>query len=178
MTSLTTSPSEENYLEHIYRLARSGPVRPASLSDRLGVSRPSVTRAIGGLARKGLVDHEPYGRIELTADGRALARAIVRRDECLTRLLVDLLGMSPEAADPEVHRLEHLLSDEVLVRLEALVALAAESEAWQRRLRHRIGQALEREPATARYLAGRWEVHSGQAREKRGATDADRGREV
>ena len=85
MKSTKTTPSEENYVEWIYRLSAKGPVRPAQLAEKLGVKRPSATRAVASLAKKRLVHHEPYGDIALTEEGKALGRAVVRRDECLTR---------------------------------------------------------------------------------------------
>ncbi len=173
MASRRTTPSEENYIEHVYRLAAKGPVRPAQLAESLGVKRPSATRAVVSLAKKGLVHHEPYGEIRLTEEGQALGQAIVRRDDCLTELLVDLLGMPPKSADPEVHRLEHVVSDEVLARLEVLVGFALSSEAWLKRLHHRIAGAMSKPHETGVFAAGRSDIHQGLPSEK-GWTDTTR----
>jgi len=163
-----TTPSEENYIEWIYRLSEQGTVRPGQVAERLGVKRPSVTRAIASLAEKALVEHAPYGDIALTDEGRALGRALVRRDDCLTALLVTVLGMSPESADPEVHRLEHVVSDEVLVRLETLVRFACSSRGWLKRLHHRIATAPPTPQDRGAFLAGRSEMHQGMPSEKEG----------
>jgi DtxR family Mn-dependent transcriptional regulator len=138
-TPLRLTPSQENYLEWIHRAVEAGEVvRVRDLAAKLGVSLPSVSRGVSQLTKKGLVRHESYGIIELTDTGRAAGQAIVRRDECLTRLLVEVLGMTEKAADPEVHRLEHVLSESVLHRLEVLVEFATSSDAWLKRLHHRI----------------------------------------
>lgn len=165
MPRQSTTPSEENYIEWIYRFSLEGAVRPGMLADKLGVKRPSVTRAVASLVKKGLLRHEPYGELELTRAGMELGREVVRRDECLTRLLVELLNMPPEEADPEVHRLEHVLGHEVLVRLETLVDFATSSQAWVRRLHHRIEQTRPTERGSG-YAAGNTPIHSGRTHEK------------
>ena len=165
MKGTRTTPSQENYIEWIYRLSLRGAVRPAGLAEQLGVKRPSVTRAVASLAEKGLVEHEPFGEIHLTRDGTALGKAIVRRDECLTALLVEVLGMDPREADPEVHRLEHVLSDEVLRRLEALVDCALASDEWRAGLRRRIGRAAA-SPKAPLFTPGSADIHPGLASEK------------
>jgi DtxR family Mn-dependent transcriptional regulator len=162
----STTPSEENYIECLYRCSLQGPVRPSVLAEKLGVKRPSVTRAMAGLAKKGLVEHERYGAIELTEAGHAVGREIVRRDDCLTALLVDVLGMSQEHADPEVHRLEHLLSGDLLVRLEALVEAAQSSKAFLTKLRALIQEAEKNGATEGAFDPGAALVHAGSPREK------------
>lgn len=161
------SASQENYLEWIYRFDKvGGLVRVRDIADKLGVKLPSVSRAVSQLAKLGLVQHESYGVIDLTERGRSAGQAIVRRDECLTRLLVDVLAMSREQADPEVHRLEHVLDEEVLRRLEVLIEFATSSEAWLRRLHHRIGR-IELESNHEEGIAiGSTSVHAGLSSEK------------
>ncbi len=171
-----TTPSEENYIEHIYRLSSGGgALRPAELAECLGVKRPSATRAVASLVEKGLVRHEPYGDIKLTKEGDALGAAIVRRDECLTALFVNVLGMSLESADPEVHRLEHVLSDEVLERLQVLVDFASTSEAWLKRLHHRITTKTCESQREGAFMVGQSGIHQGRPQEKGSAGSAAHG---
>lgn len=163
--SVPLTPSQENYLEWIYRIAQTGPVHVGDLAKKMGVRIPSVSRAVSTLDKAGLVVHRPYGTIELTQDGEDIGRAIVRRDECLTRLLVEVLGLDPKQADPEVHRIEHVLSDEVLARLEVLVEFATASDAWMRRLHLRL--AGKRRPASETGgRIGAAQMHAGRASEK------------
>lgn len=80
-------------------IERSNPERPrpADLARRVGVSRPTMTRLLDGLARDGLVarradsDDGRARRIELTAAGRRLLREVApahaRRLVALTGLL-------------------------------------------------------------------------------------------
>jgi Mn-dependent DtxR family transcriptional regulator len=160
------TPSQENYLEWIYRFSLDGPVRIRDLSAKVGVKEPSASRAIRALVESGLVHHEPYGKVELTEEGRYVGEAMVRRDDCLTRLLVEILGMDPTEADAEVHRLEHVLGDEVLTRLEVLVDFAATSPAWVKRLKYRIETEARPVEGTGVYRIGATQTHAGSATEK------------
>jgi DtxR family Mn-dependent transcriptional regulator len=154
------TPSQENYLGAIHELAAAGPVQVKDLAARVGVRLPSVTRAVRTLVRNGLVSHESYGRIELTNLGREVGGQIARRAACLRRLLTDLLGMEPAEAGPEVNRLEHMLSEEVLSRLEVLNDFALSSDAWIRRLRVRL-QGRGRSGPGLYYRVGAASAHAG-----------------
>jgi DtxR family Mn-dependent transcriptional regulator len=155
------TPSQENYLEWVYRLSLDGPVRMGDLASKLGVKAPSASRAVTGLAGLGLVSHQVYGRIELTEEGARVGRQLVSRADCLTRLLVDILGMEPAAALPEVHRLEHVLGREVHARLEVLVDLFRSSPGWIEALRRRVEQLGETEADAGPFGIGRAEIHVG-----------------
>lgn len=166
MEGITTTPAQENYIEAIYSLSLNGLVQPSMLASKLGVRRASVSKFVRTLAAKGLVLHKPRGDISLTDSGRELAEAIMRRDTCLTRLLVDVCNMPADEADSEVHRLEHLISDEVLFRLEALVEFASRSDAWLKRLHLRIEAAQPKEPESQGIKVGSSQVHQGDTLDK------------
>ncbi len=166
MEGIKTTPAQENYIETISLLALKGPVQPSTLASKLGVKRASVSKFIRTLAVKGLVQHKLRGDISLTDSGQELAEAIMRRDTCLTRLLVDVCNMPAEEADSEVHRLEHLISDEVLFRLEALVEFACTSNAWLKRLHLRIEAEKPKGPETQSIKVGSSQVHQGDTLEK------------
>jgi DtxR family Mn-dependent transcriptional regulator len=163
---LVLTPSQENYLEWIYRFRAAGPVKVRDVARKAGVRLPSVSRAVSMLKKAGLVEHDLYGLIDLTPLGRKGGEEIVLRDTCLTRLLVDVLGMSPAAADPAVHQMEHVLTDEVLGRLQVLVDFCLEAPAWHRRLALRMGRWRLPAAAPGRPLVGATIVHAGFAREK------------
>jgi len=161
-----TTPAQENYIETIYRISAQAPVRPRQLAERLGVKRASVSKFIASLVRKGFVYHESHGDIILTEKGVLLAKAIVRRDNCLTKLLVDVCAMPAERAYSEVHRLEHVISDEVLLRLEILVDFASSSEAWLKRLQYRIDTAQTGRSNDSDLKVGNSPIHQGLPTEK------------
>ena len=117
---LKLTPSQENYLEHIWRLSSNGAVRAVNLADSVGVKRPSVTRAINTLANLGLVRHEHYGDIELTPTGYRTAQYIIYRDRCLKQFMTQVLQLDSATANEEVCRMEHVVSEKVMQRLDVL----------------------------------------------------------
>jgi DtxR family Mn-dependent transcriptional regulator len=107
-----------HYLEAIYYIWNEGePVRSARLADWLSVSRPTVTVAVRRMSRDGLVRLDAHKEIELTARGRRMAEAIVRRHRIMERWLTDGLGLDWVTADEEAARLEYAVSDVVERRL-------------------------------------------------------------
>ncbi|MFC1743095.1 metal-dependent transcriptional regulator [Candidatus Riflebacteria bacterium] len=161
------TPSQENYLEWIFRFSKISPVRPGQLASKLGLKRPSVTRALRLLAEKGLIHHEAYGAIHLTDAGRKVGEEIIRRDNCLTRLLVDVLDMKASEADPAVHQMEHVLSETVLLRLELLVEFILSDPEQIKKLKKKI-QTLQTQSIrdVTDFHVGATNVHAGLAREK------------
>src|SRR6202022_4222471 len=114
-------PSEviAHYLEAIYYIRAEGEiVRSARLADWLSVSRPTVTVALRRMTRDGMGRLNGSKEIELTAKGRRMAAAIVRRHSIMERWLTAALGFDWVTADAEAARLEHAVSEVVEKRLD------------------------------------------------------------
>ena len=104
--------SGEMYLETIYRLSRVLPVvRSIDVSEYIGYSKPSVSRAIGILKTQGLITVDPAGSITLTDTGKERAVCIYERHTVLTKMFV-LLGVDEQIAAEDACRLEHYISNE------------------------------------------------------------------
>jgi DtxR family Mn-dependent transcriptional regulator len=83
----------------------------------LGVSPATATATVKRLAERGLVDHQRYRGVELTAAGRAVAVAAIRRHRIVERFLADMLGYAWNEADRLATSFEHDLPNEVVDRL-------------------------------------------------------------
>ena len=104
--------SGEMYLEAICVLGKkNGHVRSIDVSEYLGYSKPSVSRAVGLLKEGGYIVVNDDGGLTLTETGRAVAEKIYERHTILSSLLVRL-GVSEETADADACRMEHAISDE------------------------------------------------------------------
>lgn len=124
------SSSDEDYLEAILELGRvASPVRVTDLSEHLGVSKPSASAAAKRLAEAGWVDHERYGGIQLTEQGREHAGLVAARHGLLLRFLVEVLGVDASTAETDACQLEHFLSEETAERLRQFVAFLTGGEA-------------------------------------------------
>ncbi len=121
--------ASENYLEVIYRLEeRSGPVRSIDVANTLGVSRPSVNKAVSVLKKAGMVEQQPYGRISLTPQGREQAKAVDLRHRTLKRFLSRILGVEESTAEVDACRMEHVVSPETMRRLTAYIQKIKEEQ--------------------------------------------------
>lgn len=116
------SASMEDYLESIL-LLREGKeaVRVSQMSKALGVKMPSVTSALRKLSRQGLVKHERYGRVQLTADGKKIAEDVFHRHEALRRFLTEILHIDPEIAADDACKMEHSVSPATQEKLAKFV---------------------------------------------------------
>ncbi len=103
--------SGEMYLETILILSKKGEVRSIDVSEYMGYSKPSVSRAVGLLKTGGYLTMEENGHLHLTEEGRALAEKIYERHNILTEGLV-LLGVDKAVAAEDACRIEHVISDE------------------------------------------------------------------
>ncbi len=111
----------EDYLKVIYAHTewQPDPITTGVLAARLGLAASSVTEMVKKLIAQGLVVHEPYGAIELTPDGSALALRMLRRHRLIETWLVEHIGYSWDEVHDEAEILEHAMSDRLLAAIDA-----------------------------------------------------------
>ena len=111
----------EDYTKAIYALAHrlEGPVPTSALAERLAVAPSSVTAMLKRLDEAGLVSHEPYRGVELTADGERVALEVLRHHRLLEAFLAEELGMPWDRVHDEAEVLEHYISEEFERRIAA-----------------------------------------------------------
>ena len=110
--------SGEMYLESILVLSRRGPVRSIDVSEYMGYSKPSVSRAVSLLKSGGYLTMEENGFLHLTEAGRELAEKIYDRHTTLTEALMSL-GVDKESAAEDACRIEHVIGDESFRAIKA-----------------------------------------------------------
>lgn len=112
---MASSESMEMYLEAIVELdAQSKEVRSVDIAHYLGVSKPSVSRAMTHLKAEGLILQEPYGRVTLTEKGRDEADRIHNLHHMITDFFMDALGLDARTAEADACRIEHVISSETV----------------------------------------------------------------
>lgn len=111
--------SGEMYLETIYVLSKkSNAVRAIDISEHLGYSKPSVSRAMGILKNGGYISVDTDGHITLTDEGLKTASKTYERHEVLTKFF-ELLGVDEETASEDACKIEHVISDTTFNALKA-----------------------------------------------------------
>lgn len=134
------SKSLEDYLEAIHVVAqKKKTVRVKDLIKMLDVKTASVIGALKKLEQRGLVEHEHYGYIELTPEGKKKAVRIYEKHAILMQFLTEFLKVNEKTAEDDACLIEHFISDETFSKIIQLIKLL-ESEpskipSWFRELR-------------------------------------------
>lgn len=123
---MTLQESAEMYLETIYILTQSKPdIHAIDVVEYMGFSKPSVSRALKILRENGYLEIDQNHHLTLTDSGKRVAASMYERHTILTRCLIRL-GVSPETAEKDACRMEHVISEE---SFEALKKHNADQEA-------------------------------------------------
>ena len=113
--------SGEMYLETILILSqKNGMVRSVDVSEHMGYSKPSVSRAVGLLKSGGYLTVDKEGYLFLTDTGLAFARKIYERHTILTNLLLRL-GVDPDTAAQDACKMEHNMSDATFAAIKRYI---------------------------------------------------------
>ena len=109
------------YIETIYVLtSEKANVRSIDVSEHMGFSKPSVSRAIGLLKSGGYVNVDKDGYLSLTEAGLEVAKRMYSRHKLLSDLLISL-GVPEEIATTDACKMEHHLSDESFAAIKKFV---------------------------------------------------------
>jgi len=103
--------SGEMYLETILSLGRKNNiVRAVDISNEMGISKASVSRALARLKSQACIIVDSEGRIAFTEKGRRIAETIFHRHQVLTEFFMSL-GVDRETAAADACKIEHDISD-------------------------------------------------------------------
>lgn len=113
------TPAVEDYLKAIHSLGGADHlVLPIDIASRLKVKAPSVTGMLKRLESAGLIRYDVGQGAQLTHEGIAQARRVIRRHRLVELFLTRVLGLDWSEVDAEADALEHAISP----RLEQAIA--------------------------------------------------------
>lgn len=119
------SSTVEDYLKQLYlaqqQLPRARRVPMGRLAAVMGVVPGTATVMMKALADAGLVRYEPRGGVRLSAAGEKLALHVLRRHRLVELFLVKVVGLDWSEVHDEAERLEHAISEKLLIRIDALL---------------------------------------------------------
>lgn len=117
------STSHEDYLEAMVMLGGSptNAIRAVDVATKLGVSKPSVNKAMSSLREQGYAEQPYYGDITLTDKGYEYGRAVLDRHNLLFDFLHRVLGIPEDEAEEEACMMEHAISDASFKKWEAFI---------------------------------------------------------
>jgi len=115
---MQTNESAENYLETILMLSQKLPVvRSVDIANELGFKKSSVSIAMKNLREKNHITVTDAGYIYLTESGNSIAQNVYDRHQVITEFFVKL-GVSPDIAEEDACRIEHVISEESFIALK------------------------------------------------------------
>ena len=113
------SESNEMYLETIYILeSNHGHAHIVDIAKKLGVTKPSVTKAMDQFKKQDLIRQESYGPVNLTEKGKAVSKKIYRNHQLIAQYLEKSLGLNPDEASDNACRMEHSITGDMLKAIE------------------------------------------------------------
>lgn len=116
--------SRDDYLKAILVLQKKlGMVRSVDISRYLGVSKPSVCRAVSTLTQNGYLYMSDDFFLHLTDAGMAIAQSTYERHCFFTRYLVGI-GVDTATAEEDACKLEHAISEVSFQKLKATLSPA------------------------------------------------------
>lgn len=118
-TDVEISHAVQDYAKAIYSLSQRGDgvVSTSALAERLGVSAASASAMVKRLSNIGLVSHEPYRGVHLTAAGERVALEVIRHHRLIELYLAEALDMPWDRVHEEAEVLEHAISAELSDRI-------------------------------------------------------------
>lgn len=114
----------EDYLKCILIEQQEGSTELVStgrIARSLSLAHGTVTAMMKALAESGLVSYEPYSGVRLTQAGRQLALHVLRRHRLIELFLVKAMKMDWSEVHGEAERLEHVVSDALISRMDEML---------------------------------------------------------
>lgn len=95
-----------------------GYARVTDVAKFLDITTGSASTNLKSLKNKGLVIEDENKFLSLSPEGEKLASAVIKRKEVFFKFLSEVLKVSPEQAEIDACKTEHLLSPETTTKLE------------------------------------------------------------
>jgi DtxR family Mn-dependent transcriptional regulator len=112
------SSSQEEYLIAMYEImSEDHKVRVTDIAKKLGITKPSVNKAINNLKELGLVNYEKYQDVEITDIAIELAKDALKRQDVIYIFLNKVLGVEEKQALEDSMAMKHVVSEETTIKL-------------------------------------------------------------
>lgn len=126
MCNISLSSSMEDYLEAVLVLQQKhGYIRCVDVAGYLGVTKPSVSRAVKELSKKKCLLKKDDGTLSLTEQGRQIAQQIYEKHQFFTKQLIEA-GVPRDIAVQDACRLEHVISETSFNKLKEAAWMKAQ----------------------------------------------------
>lgn len=126
MCNISLTSSMEDYLEAVLVLQQKhGYIWCVDVAGYLGVTKPSVSRAVKELSKKKCLLKKDDGTLSLTEQGRQIAQQIYEKHQFFTKQLIEA-GVPRDIAVQDACRLEHVISETSFNKLKEAAWMKAQ----------------------------------------------------
>lgn len=126
MCNISLTSSMEDYLEAVLVLQQKhGYIRCVDVAGYLGVTKPSVSRAVKELSKKKCLLKKDDGTLSLTEQGRQIAQQIYEKHQFFTKQLIEA-GVPRDIAVQDACRLEYVISETSFNKLKEAAWMKAQ----------------------------------------------------
>ena len=117
------SRSTQDFLKVVWAANEwsDAPVTPSQVAKRLRLKLSTVSGTLSRLVNEGMLERSESGSILLTDVGRAHALQMIRRHRLIETFLSETLDFPMERLHDEAEHLEHVASDYLIERIDALL---------------------------------------------------------
>ncbi len=111
--------SAAHHLLAIHELGEQygGWARVSDIARQLGITRGSVSINLRGLKKRGLVETDEHHMVRLSVEGDRYVAGLTAKKAAVQAFLTDVLNVSALQAEIDSCKIEHLVSEETLERL-------------------------------------------------------------
>jgi DtxR family transcriptional regulator, Mn-dependent transcriptional regulator len=100
---------------------KRGYARVTDVARHLNITTGSASTNLKSLKGRGLIQEDENRFLTLSDEGEALARAVVMRKTVFQQFLLEVLKVSPEQAEIDACKTEHLISVETARKLQTFL---------------------------------------------------------
>jgi DtxR family Mn-dependent transcriptional regulator len=133
--------SQEDYLKIIWHLEQEQKKATAKVvADNLQVKSPTVLSMFQQLQKSDLLTYNKNEGARLSGSGEENARKLVRKHRLIETFLETVLGMDEQHIHDEAEKLEHVISDQLMFRIDAYLGFpdkdphGSDIPAWEKDL--------------------------------------------
>jgi Mn-dependent DtxR family transcriptional regulator len=132
--------SAAHHLLAIHEMGRQygGWARVSDIAKQLHITRGSVSIALRALKARGLVTADEHRMVRLSPHGQEIVDAVLAKREALKMFLCEALGLSPEQAEVDSCKIEHLISPQMAERLVQFMKFLVSDDAAARDMLQRF----------------------------------------
>lgn len=115
------SYTEENYLKAIYHLCEESAAAQTatnSIAVYIQLKPATVTDMLRKLRAKKLINYKPYGKVQLTAEGKKRALLVIRKHRLWEVFLYDKLEFNWDEVHEVAEQLEHIQSTKLIDKID------------------------------------------------------------